>query len=278
MTTLDGRTVRAAAVAGLFYPDDPRELRELVEGFLAEVDEQPVSVRAAMVPHAGLVYSGRCAAEVFGQIAIPRTVVIVAPNHFGVLSEPATASVWRSGAFDTPLGEVRIAEDLATEILDACALIAHDPIAHRKEHAIEVELPFLAILTKETKIVPILLAWDDWDQCEELAGVLANLLEGKSDEILLLASSDMTHYESATSAKRKDEAALGAIEHLDGKGLLGACHRKGISMCGRAAVATTLETARRLGADHASVVDYRHSGMVTGDDANVVSYAGVVIP
>jgi AmmeMemoRadiSam system protein B len=277
MTDRD-RNTRPPAVAGLFYPDDQRELRQLVEGFLAEVDQEPTRVRGAVVPHAGLVYSGRCAAEIFGRVTIPRSVIILAPNHFGVMSKPARASVWKHGSFGTPLGQVSIDEDLATQLLDSCPLVAHDPLAHKREHAIEVELPFLTVLASDTVIVPILLAWDDWGYCAELATALADLLAKRDDDALILASSDMTHYESADSAEQKDQIALAAIEQLDGQGLLSACRRERISMCGRAAVATATEASRRLGAKRATVVDYRHSGMVTGDHASVVAYAGILIP
>lgn len=273
----EGQTTRAPAVAGLFYPEDPGELRQLVNGYLAEVDREPTRVHGAVVPHAGLVYSGRCAAEIFGRVVLPRSVVILAPNHRAILSKSARASLVERGSFATPLGEVAIDEDFAARLLESCPLVAHDPVAHRSEHAIEVELPFLSVLASKTAIVPILLAWDDWGYCMELATALADLLATPETDVLVLASSDMTHYESARSAKRKDKIALATIEQLDGHALLTACRKKRISMCGRAAVATAAETTRRLGAETATVVDYRHSGMVTGDHSSVVAYAGILI-
>jgi AmmeMemoRadiSam system protein B len=122
------------------------------------------------------------------------------------------------------------------------------------------------------------LACDDWEHCRTLAQALARLVVSWPADVLLLASSDMTHYEPAAEAARKDRMALAAIERLDGAGLLEACRRHGITMCGRAPAATVLEAARELGATGAELVDYRHSGLVSGDDTSVVSYAGVLIP
>lgn len=272
------RDIRAAAVAGAFYPDDPAELSGLLAQLLASVPEAPVPTRAAVVPHAGLIYSGGCAAAVFRRVTIPSCVVILGPNHSGVLGGSTGASVWRRGGFATPLGDVEIAADFVARLMASCPLVEHDVVAHMREHAIEVELPFLTVLAPRAAIVPILLAWDDWARCEALASALARAVAAWSEPVLVLASSDMSHYESAAAARRKDDLALAAVEQLDGRALLESCETHQITMCGRAAVATTLETARQLGGERAAVIDYRHSGQVTGDDGRVVSYAGVVIP
>ncbi len=154
----------------------------------------------------------------------------------------------------------------------------HDASAHRFEHAIEVELPFIQVLETAVRIVPLVLAWDDWDRSEKLAAALTQVIATSPQPVLLLASSDMTHYESARSAARKDRIALDAIDRLDGQALLAACERERISMCGRAPAAVAIEAARQLGATAAELVDYRHSGMASGDDHTVVAYASVLIP
>jgi AmmeMemoRadiSam system protein B len=236
------------------------------------------SARAAIVPHAGLVYSGRCAGAVFRGLALPPVVVILAPNHTGFGRTPGGAGLWARGAFLTPLGRTPVAAAFAEALARQCPLAAHDPDAHRNEHAIEVELPFLQILSRDTAIVPIVLAWDDWPSSRTLATALADVIQGWGEDVLVLASSDMTHYEPAAAARRKDRLALDAVEQLHGEALLDVCRRERITMCGRAPAAVALEAARRLGATAAEVVDYRHSGMVTGDDSRVVAYAGVVIP
>jgi hypothetical protein len=267
---------RPPAVAGTFYPAEPAALRRLVAACVDGVPAERRQAVAVLVPHAGLVYSGRCAGAVFGRVALPPTVVILAPNHTGRCQSPG-ASAWISGVFSTPLGDVPVDAACAAALARACDLVAHDPAAHEAEHAIEVELPFIATLAPEARIVPLVLAWDDWPRSERLAAALAEVVAGWPTGVLIAASSDMTHYESATSAERKDRLALEAVEQLDGRALLDVCRRERISMCGRAPAAVALESARRLGASRADVVDYRHSGFVTGDHRDVVSYAGVVM-
>jgi AmmeMemoRadiSam system protein B len=269
--------VRRPAVAGTFYPRNPLELRELVSGLLAAVEAEPLEARGAIAPHAGLVYSGACAAHVFKRIAFPPVIVILAPNHTGRLGVPAGASVWPRGAFATPLGEVPVNTAFAEALTARCPLAAADPFAHTGEHAVEVELPFLQVSGSPASIVPIVLAWDDWPRCRTLAEALAELIRSWPQTVLLLASSDMTHYEHADRAAAKDRMAFTAIERLDGQGLLDVCHRHNITMCGRAPAAVMLEAAHLLGASAARLVDYRHSGRVTGDDSSVVAYAGFVV-
>ncbi len=269
--------VRPAAVAGAFYPHEPSELQSLVASCLGDDLGSRRPVRAAVVPHAGLVYSGRCAGAVFSRVQIPEVVVIVAPNHTGLLGAPGGASLWDRGAFETPLGRVPIARAFAERLIARCDLVARDPAAHAREHAIEVELPFLRLLSPTVHIVPLVLAWDDWPRCLTLGAAVADVTSAWSGKVLLLASSDMTHHEPAAAAARKDRLALAAVERLDGEGLLALCRSEHITMCGRAPAAVVVEAARRLGAVSGEVVDYRHSGWVTGDDTGVVAYAGVVI-
>lgn len=268
--------VRPPAVAGQFYPDDPVELTGLVRGFLRDVPAESRSVRGAMVPHAGLIYSGACVAQVVGRLRLPPVVVILAPNHTGA-GEPGRASLWTKGAFGTPLGQVPIAETLARRLVSASELVVDDRRAHRHEHAIEVELPFLQLLGAGTSIVPLVLAWDDWPSSRQLAQGLAALIAAWPEKVLLLASSDMTHYEPADVAARKDAVALGHIERLNGEELLQACRASHITMCGRAPAAVVIEASRLLGGTSATVVDYRHSGLVNGDNERVVGYAGVLV-
>jgi len=268
---------RRPAVAGTFYPREAALLRETVDGFLSAVTEPPAPAVGAIAPHAGLVYSGQCAAHVLARIALPPVAVILAPNHTGRCTAPGGASVWPRGEFVTPLGAVPVAEALADALLTRCDLAAADRVAHTGEHAIEVELPFLQALGGTVEILPIVLAWDDWRRTHELATALAELVARWPQKVLLLASSDMTHYESADRAAAKDKLALEAIARLDGEGLLAACRREHITMCGRGPAAVVLEASRQLGAKTATVVDYRHSGQVTGDDSSVVAYAGVVL-
>lgn len=270
-------------MSGRFYPGTRAKLAETVASLLADARADAGStatapVRAAIAPHAGYVYSGPTAARVFGRIAIPPVVVILAPNHTGVCHAPGGASLWEAGAFRTPLGDVPVDAPFAAALLAASPLVAVDHDAHRAEHAVEVELPFLQALRADARIVPLVLAWDEWEPARSLGEALARLVGATPEPVLLLASSDLNHYESAAVSEQKDARALEAVTALDGAELLARCRRERISMCGRAPAATVLAAARALGARRADVVDYRHSGWVSGDDSQVVGYGGVVIP
>ncbi len=269
--------VRRPAVAGTFYPAGADELRIMVERMLAAVDASPLPATAAIAPHAGLIYSGQCAAHVWKRVAIPDIVVVLAPNHTGLRDNLAGASAWDHGVFRTPLGDVPIAQEFLARVEAKCALLRHDPVAHLREHAIEVELPFVQELAPGVRLAPIVIAWDRWEPSRELAVALAATIAESAERVLLVASSDMTHYESAKSAERKDRLAFEQIGRLDGARLLDVCHKEQVTMCGRAPAAIVLESARLLGATQAEIVDYRHSGLVTGDDSDVVAYAGVVL-
>ncbi|UCG87106.1 MAG: AmmeMemoRadiSam system protein B [Gemmatimonadota bacterium] len=268
--------LRQPAVAGTFYSDDPIELRAQVETMLAEAGGEPAPALGGIVPHAGLVYSGACAAHVFSRISMPQLVVIIAPNHHGLGVNRGGAGAWDTGSWQTPLGVFEVAQDLLSRLESECGLVAHDPEAHRYEHAVEVELPFLSVLAPEVRIAPIVLDWVDWHRCKELADALAKVVRDAPEPVLLLASSDMTHYESAEVAADRDRKALAAVEQLDGQRLLATCQREQVSMCGRAPAATVIEATRQLGATRAEVVDYRNSGWVR-PGKEVVAYAGVVI-
>jgi len=271
--------VRAPAVGGRFYPGTRSALERSVQDLLARVpDARPAPARGAVAPHAGYVYSGFTAACVFARLAVPPLVVIVAPNHTGVCHAPGGVSLWEAGAFRTPLGDVGVDERFAEALLEASPLVGADHEAHRAEHAVEVELPFLQVLRPDVRIVPLVLAGDAWAGCRDLGLALAGLVARWPELVLLLASSDLNHYEPARVSEPKDRQALGALELLDGEELLARCRRGRISMCGRAPAACVAAAARALGATGGTVVDYRHSGLVTGDDDAVVGYGGVIIP
>jgi MEMO1 family protein len=271
--------VRAPAVSGRFYPGVPTQLERTVRELLESVpDPRPAPARAAVAPHAGYLYSGLTAAHVFARLEIPPLVVILAPNHTGVCRARGGASLWEAGAFRTPLGDVSVDEEFARALVAASPLVGADHAAHAGEHAVEVELPFLQQRRADVRIVPLVLAWDAWEGCRELGETLAGLVGRWPQPVLLLASSDLNHYEPAAVSERKDRRALEAVAALDGAELLARCRHEAISMCGRAPAATVLVAARALGARAGEVVHYSHSGMVTGDEEAVVGYGGVVIP
>jgi MEMO1 family protein len=275
--------IRPPAVSGRFYPKDPAELRATVATLLAdarrELSPAPTApFRAVIAPHAGYVYSGPTAAKVFARVAIPGLVVILAPNHTGMVEAKEGVSIWEAGSFETPLGEVAVDADAARALIEIShGMVDVDHDAHRGEHAIEVELPFLQMLRADVRIVPLVIAWDQWAPARRLGEMLARLVQAAGEPVLLLASSDLNHYEPAAVSEKKDEVALDAIRQLDGQELLTRCQRDRISMCGRGPAAVVLAAARALGAKQAEVVDYRHSGWVSGDNGRVVGYAGVLI-
>jgi AmmeMemoRadiSam system protein B len=276
-------SVRPPAVSGRFYPSDPTELRATVATLLADarqaVGPSGRSAVGVIAPHAGYIYSGPTAARAFARTVIPGLVIILAPNHTGISEAEGGVSLWEAGAFRTPLGDVPIDAEMAKALLEASpGVVGVDHDAHRAEHAVEVELPFLQLLRADVRIVPLVIAWDAWGAARLLGEMLARLVEAAGEPVLLLASSDLNHYEPAGVTEQKDAQALDAIRALDGAELLARCKRERISMCGRGPAATVIAAARALGAERAEVVDYRHSGWVSGDNARVVGYAGVVIP
>jgi MEMO1 family protein len=275
-------SVRPPAVSGRFYPSDPTELRAVVATLLSDARRAvgPSGRRAVglIAPHAGYIYSGPTAARVFACITIPDLVVIVAPNHTGIAAARSGVSLWEEGAFRTPLGDVPIDSDAARALLEISeGFVEVDHDAHRAEHAVEVELPFLQVAGREVRIVPLVLAWDGWQPARVLGACLARLVQAANEPVLLLASSDLNHYEPAAVSEQKDARALAAVTALDGEELLARCKRERITMCGRAPAAAVLAAAKTLGAARGEVVDYRHSGWVSGDNAQVVGYAGIVI-
>ena len=211
---------RLPAVSGRFYPSDPIELRAVVATLLADArmrrPPSPLAERGSgdevavgvIAPHAGYIYSGPTAAAAFARVTIPALVVILAPNHTGVWDADGGVSLWEAGAFRTPLGEVPIDTSFSDALLAASPLVGVDHDAHRGEHAIEVELPFLQLVRPDVRIVPLVIAWDAWPQARALGEALAQLVRSAGEPVLLLASSDMNHYEPAAVTERKDARAL----------------------------------------------------------------------
>ncbi len=269
---------RQPAVAGLFYPDHPAQLLAAVRELLAAPGPaaEPRPAVAAMAPHAGYVYSGRTAGEVYARLDVPPRCVVLAPNHTGAGDAAEGGSVFAVGSFVTPVGEVPVDETTAAALLAACDLLEDDLPAHAREHAVEVQLPFLLARQPRLAVVPIVLGWSDWPRTRRLGEALAAVVRASAEPVLLVASSDMNHYESAEVAARKDAVALEAVARLDGEALLEATRRHRVSMCGRVPAAAVFHAARLLGATHGEVVHRSHSGQVTGDDDSVVSYAGVI--
>lgn len=262
---------RAPAVAGQFYPGQKNSLYEMLTDMVPEHDSRR-SVIGLMSPHAGYIFSGSVAGQTFSSVDIPDEVVILGPNHHG---HGHTAAVYAHGSWTTPLGDVPIAEDLAQSFLKACPEAAEDTSAHRYEHSLEVQVPFLQLLAPTVKILPICLGHLPLEKLLHLGDGLAEVIQSSDPSPLIVASTDMTHYESGDVAHKKDFMALEHVKKLDPSGLYRTVREHRISMCGVLPVVVMLQASRKLGATMAELVDYRNSGEVTGDQSEVVGYAGV---
>jgi AmmeMemoRadiSam system protein B len=269
--------LRHPAVAGRFYPRDAEELRTGVRGYLSQIDLEsraPVRAVGCIAPHAGYMYSGHVAGAVFAQVEISRRCVVMCPNHTGVGRPLAVMS---EGAWETPLGDVPIDTDLARSLKQRFPSLEEDSSAHRAEHAAEVELPFLQLRQKELMFVPIALGTGQFEVLEQLGLALADVIGAQKDPVLMVASSDMNHYESDTVTRVKDHRAIERILTLDARGLFDVVTQQNVTMCGFGPAVAMLTAARNLGAKSAELVRYATSGDVSGDRNMVVGYAGVVV-
>jgi len=236
----------------------------------------PAPAVGAIAPHAGYLYSGLTAAHVYARVVVPAAVVVVAPNHTGLGHARAGGSVYAQGVLRTPVGDVAVHEELAAALLAQCDILEDDPLAHEREHSVEVQLPFLLARRPDVRVVPIVLGWTDWPRTRQLGEALAAVARTWPEPVLFVASSDMSHYEDVDTAAAKDGLALAQVERMDPEQLLAVTARHQVSMCGRVPSAAVLHAARLLGATRADVVHRSHSGTLTGDDVRVVSYAGVI--
>jgi AmmeMemoRadiSam system protein B len=261
-------------VAGMFYPAGEEslrsELRDLTRGG-SPLADAPL---ALLVPHSGYIYSGRIAARTYLAGSLADRIVVLGPNHTG---EGEAIAVQAEGAWRTPLGDAPIDAPLASAVLQRVPRAKVDAAAHRREHSIEVQVPFLQHLHQGFRFVPICVGTHDLEALLDLGRGLAEAIRATGDRVLLVLSSDMTHYEPAEEAARRDRLALDRILALDPPGLLAVVREESITMCGVAPAVAGLEAARGLGAVRASLVAYGHSGERTGDDSEVVAYAGIAI-
>lgn len=274
---------RPPAVAGTFYDGDAEQLRSMVGGLIRAAEEKNAEEKnqpkgrwsAAMVPHAGLIYSGQMAADVLSRLEFPETIVIIGPKHTrdGVDWAVAPHEQWQIPGH-TFAGDRKMAEALSRAI-DGFQL---DEAAHRREHAIEVELPLLAQLAPESKIVGITIGSGDWARCRRAAHQMAEFLKTLSTPPLLLISSDMNHFLDDAETRRRDELALAEIREFEPQRLLETVRANEISMCGVLPAVIVMETLRAIDpAAKSEQVGYTTSGDVSGDFSRVVGYAGVLL-
>jgi len=272
--------VRQPAVAGRFYPANAQHLRAEVETYTtarasaAAESETKIRAMGCVVPHAGYMYSGHVAGAVYRRLELPRSFVILCPNHTG-MGEPL--AIMSQGAWHTPLGDAPIDEELAERLKSRLPLLSDDAAAHQYEHALEVQLPFLQVLALGFKFVPITVGTSNFEVLSALGKVIGAAVAEAGEPVLVIASSDMNHYESDKVTRVKDRRAIDQLLALDPRGLYDIVHQADISMCGYGPAVAMLTAARKLGATRAELIRYATSGDVSGDYDMVVGYAGVAV-
>ncbi len=276
--------VRIPAVAGRFYPGRAeellREVREFTSTGKIPVETGRIAAIGCVAPHAGYIYSGGVAGAVYSRVKIPERCVILCPNHTG---KGRPLAIMANTTWQTPLGEVAADADMGARLLRRFPALQEDSAAHRAEHAIEVQLPFLQALRPELKIVPIAVGTSDFDVLRGLGEALADVIADRYEEedqheiVLIIASSDMNHYESDAITRVKDHKAIERVLALDARGLWEVVRNEDISMCGFGPTVVMLTAAKLLGATSATLVKYATSGDVSGDYEAVVGYAGMIV-
>jgi MEMO1 family protein len=265
--------VRQPAVAGQFYPEQRETLLREIREYTAEQGEK-IRALGCVVPHAGYMYSGHVAGAVYARVDLPTRYIILCPNHTGM---GTPLSIMSTGVWRTPCGEAPIDEELASMLKQNCTLLAEDTLAHRSEHAIEVQVPFLQALVKDFSFVPVTVGTSRFDALEALGQAIAKSIQDEAERVLVIASSDMNHYESDEVTRIKDRRAIDPILALDPRGLWETVTRLNITMCGFGPAVAMLTAAVALGATRAELIRYATSGDISGERNRVVGYAGIAI-
>lgn len=265
--------IRHPAVAGRFYPRDRGGLRVEVQSYLSPPQEA-VSALGCVVPHAGYIYSGHVAGAVYARLDVPRRCILMCPNHTG-MGHPL--AIMSTGAWETPLGRVPVDSLLAADLKSRFPLLGEDAEAHRAEHGAEVQLPFLQTRNPFCSFVPIVLGTSQYELLHGLGEAIADVVRVLEERVLLIASSDMNHYENDMVTRVKDQKAIERILVMDAQGLFDVVMNEDITMCGFGPTVVMLTAARRLGATRAELVRYATSGDISGDRERVVGYAGMLV-
>jgi AmmeMemoRadiSam system protein B len=264
--------IRHHILAGSWYPAKTEDILADMEEFLQSA-RAPATAIGVVTPHAGWRYSGKVAGYVYASVVIPETVIVLAPNHRGVGHERA---IWSKGEWTIPDASIPVDEELSA-LLIRHAKLEHDTIAHQHEHSLEIHLPFLYYRNPDVKIVPVCLMGLPFWMLKEIGAGMARAIKESGRKVLMVASSDMSHYISAVTAKDLDFMAIDKIEKLDPEGLYNTVRDNSISMCGVIPATAMLYAATELGAREAKLIKYASSGDITGDYNEVVAYAGIIV-
>jgi MEMO1 family protein len=267
--------IRPPAVAGRFYPSEPQELaRQIAEFAPLAASAVRIVARGCVVPHAGYMYSGHVAGAVYSSLEIPARCILLGPRHY---PRGEAMAILSQGSWRTPFGDAAINAELAAELMQACPRLREDSVAHEHEHSLEVQIPFLQRLAPDFRFVPVVLGADRYPLLEELGHAVAKVVAAQSERVLVIASTDMNHYESDALTRAKDGRAIERILALDPRGLYDTVRGERITMCGYAATTAMLVAMRDLGAERAELVRYATSGDITGERKEVVGYAGLIV-
>ncbi len=269
------KDIRKSVIAGTWYPGNPRILRSDIEKFFHNVPVEKVEgkITGLIVPHAGYVYSGQVAAFAYKIIRGETfdAVILLGPSHRTFFHG---VSVYDRGGYETPLGIVPVDVSLAKDIMAQSKMISHIPAAHSQEHSLEIQIPFLQVALREFRFVPLVLGEQDRQTCETLAESIVRAVGDR--RVLIVGSSDLSHFHSYEKAVKLDSVVLRNIEKMDAGGLLKDLEENVSEACGGGPAAVTMMVSKILGADRAKILKYANSGDVTGDKGSVVGYASAV--
>ena len=277
--------IRQTCVAGLFYESDESLLTRNIESMIDSINDESISdeatIKSIVVPHAGYVYSGRTACYAFNELTkddLPETFVIIGPNHTGIGDR---LSLSTSKKWNTPLGDIDVDVEFINKLNEVDLNCTLDESAHIREHSIEVELPFLQYIAgkKNTdfKIVPIIIKYQHPQLCKDLARSIHEASKQLDRKIIIIASTDLTHYEDADTAKFYDSKVMKAIENMDSDDLFKQIVEYDITMCGYGPTITAMEYSKLIGAKNSYILKYSNSGDVSGDYDSVVGYTSAMI-
>lgn len=265
--------IRYPSVAGMFYPGDKKTLSTEVKNYIKET-EKKINVKGLISPHAGYVYSGGCAGKGFGAVYVPDRVIILGVNHRGA-GHPMAVDGFAK--WNTPIGDIEIDIELRDELVKNSEVFGIDTIASKEEHSLEVQVPFIQILNPSAKILPVTIGTHDREMMKQGGIELGWIIKESSDDILMIASTDMSHYISADNAKELDSLAIDRIKDLDPDGLYDTVISNRISMCGVSPTYIMMTAAMESGALRGEVIDYTNSGYASGDFDQVVGYLSAYI-
>lgn len=273
--------IRTPAVAGMFYPEGKKELKKLIKDcYLHNFGPGKIppskikkKIFGVICPHAGYIYSGPIACHSFYEISsdLPELFIIIGPNHWGVGSNVATMidSKWQ-----TPLGEVEVDSEIAEEISKITDVIEIDNFSHSREHSLEVQIPILQEMGANFKIVPIALINQSKDIAIKVGSAVAKI--ARKNKVMIIGSSDFTHYESNEFAHKQDAALIEPILKLDVDRFYDVLHERDVSACGYGAIASTMIACKEMGATKGELLKYATSGDIAGDKSSVVGYGSII--